>query len=74
MDEVYRIIGTLTRTQAKRWAIQDRSGQLFELSCGEIIQVLIENQWFTTRLEHNGTDYYAVTAGIRLYSGMRTRQ
>lgn len=74
MDDEYRISGILTRTPAKRWAIQDDTGRLFELTCGEVIHVLVESHWLTTRLEHNGTDYYAVTAGIRLHSGMRARQ
>ena len=67
-DNEYRY-GLLKRADTGRWAID---GQ-FEITSGDVIEVKIVDTWITTRIEHCGSDYYAVVPGIKLYGGMPAR-
>ena len=68
MDDYYE--GKLKRAETKRWSIGDN----YEITSGEVIEVKIQDHWITTRIEHNGKDYYAVTPGILLQIGLLARQ
>ena len=61
--------GVLMKVVTGRWAIDGR----LEITSGEVIEVKVVDNWTTTRIEHNGVEYYAVVPGIKLYEGMPAR-
>ena len=62
--------GLLMKNDIGRWSI----GENDEITSGEIIEVNVSDNWITTRIEHDGTGYYAVVPGVQLYSGMKARR
>lgn len=62
--------GKLAKMQSGRWSI----GNEWEITSGDVIEVKVGENWIATRIEHNGTGYYAVVTGILLYEGMPARR
>lgn len=68
------MLGILRKNDIDRWEIFDGEGRRWEITSGDVIEVRIgDDTWVTTRVEHNGKDYYAIEAGITLYNGMPAR-
>lgn len=67
------MLGILRKNDNERWEIFDGDGRRWEITSGDVIEVLVGEIWIRTRVEHNGSDYYPVVAGISFYKGMPAR-
>jgi hypothetical protein len=54
--------GYLKKQSNGRYAIEGA-----EFTCGERIEVKIEEKWIPMRFEHDGDDYYLLTEGFSFY-------
>lgn len=66
--------GTLKKKDNGRWSIFHADGtELFEASCGSVMEVLVGGHWIKTSIEHSGKDYYATAQGVKLCEGLPAR-
>lgn len=52
--------GKLVFTDTGRYAIPLENGSLHELTSGDVVQVLVDGKWETTRVESSMKKYYFV--------------
>ena len=67
--------GTLRKNRLGRWEVVGghRGDYIVELQSGSVIQAFVQGRWLTTRIEHDGGDYYTVERGVRLEYGLAVR-
>lgn len=63
--------GKLFKNEDHRWVI--KFDYNYVLTSGDICEVQVAGHWIKTRIEHNGTEYYATVPGVKLYAGMLAR-
>jgi hypothetical protein len=64
----------LQRDCNARWEIKLPDGSVTpSLHSGDYVEVCIDGNWIGTRVEHDGRDYYAVTQGVLLATGLAAR-
>lgn len=52
--------GKLVHTETGRYAIPLENGSLHELTSGDVVDVLVDGKWETTRIESSMKKYYLV--------------